>query len=355
MSPANRQIPDFAERLLSWFDQHGRKDLPWQQDISPYRVWVSEIMLQQTQVKTVIPYFQRFMETFPTVADLAAATEDEVLHLWTGLGYYARARNLHKAAKKVVAEYNGEFPTTQHELESLSGIGRSTAGAIRAIAFKQQAAILDGNVKRVLARCFAVAGWPGENAVADELWGITEQLTPGHRTADYTQAIMDLGATLCTRSRPGCVMCPFQEDCKALKTGKVSDLPGKKPKKALPVKDTMMLVITNSTREVLLQRRPSSGLWGGLWSFPETDKAKLTDTLSNLLGEVPAFAKGETFRHSFTHYHLDITPVFVQLATELDSVMEPGQQEWVPVDGSQQIGLTRPVTRILETLRDQLL
>ena len=333
----------FSEQLLTWFDQHGRKNLPWQQDINAYRVWVSEIMLQQTQVTTVIPYYERFMQRFPIVNELAAAEQDEVLHLWTGLGYYARARNLYKAAKIVTEQYNGEFPDSQEALEDLPGIGRSTAGAIRAIAFKQHASILDGNVKRVLARYYAVDGWPGDNKVAMLLWQHADELTPPKRTADYTQAIMDLGATLCVRSRPLCDLCPVKENCLARRENRISDFPGKKPKKEKPVKQTCMLIFENSDGELLLEQRPQTGLWGGLWSFPECDEHDLSHRTAGKEIEVLA-----PFRHTFTHFHLDITPVRVQenhqtLATE-------NNQLWFSPLAPSEIGLTRPVTKLLDLL-----
>lgn len=257
----------FAARLLAWFDTHGRKHLPWQKAISPYRVWVSEIMLQQTQVGTVVDYYIRFMGRFPTVETLAAATEDEVLHLWTGLGYYSRARNLLKTARHIVNQ--GGFPKHVSSLEALPGIGRSTAGAIASIAMGQRAPILDGNVKRVLARHAGIEGYPGTSETAKALWSVAEEHTPATRFDAYTQAIMDLGATLCTRVRPACSFCPVSDDCNARLTGRVDTLPGKKPKKLLPQRSTTMLLIEDARRHVLLQRRPGSGIWGGLWSFPE--------------------------------------------------------------------------------------
>lgn len=337
----------FALQLLSWFDQHGRKNLPWQQDINAYRVWVSEIMLQQTQVTTVIPYYERFMQRFPRVTDLAAADQDEVLHLWTGLGYYARARNLHKTAIQVTEQLNGEFPSTQEELEALPGIGRSTAGAIRSIAFKQHAAILDGNVKRVLARHFAVTGWPGETKVAKQLWIHAEALTPAERTADYTQAIMDLGATLCVRSKPLCDLCPVREDCQARITNQINDFPGKKPKKEKPIRQTYMLLIENEAGELLLEQRPTNGLWGGLWSFPECDH----DGLEQHTANYDSITQSETlaeFRHTFTHFHLDITPVKIRVR-ERQGITESNQQ-WYSIQNPEEIGLTRPVTKLLEQL-----
>ena len=252
----------FQRAILRWFDQHGRTNLPWQQNISPYRVWVSEIMLQQTQVTTVIPYFERFMDSFPTVQTLAAAPLDEVLHHWTGLGYYARARNMHKAAQVVCQQYKGNFPSTIDQLCDLPGIGRSTAGAISAIAFKIPATILDGNVKRVLARFSAIAGWPGKADVVQQLWLVAENFTPQERIADYTQAMMDLGATICTRASPSCHQCPLTDSCIAYAQGNQRAYPGKKPKKKLPVRSRYFLLIRNKQGEILLQQNPPAGLWG---------------------------------------------------------------------------------------------
>ncbi len=341
---------DFSDKLLTWFDQHGRKTLPWQQDFSPYRVWVSEIMLQQTQVTTVIPYFERFMQRFPTVESLAQAKLDEVLHLWTGLGYYARARNLHKTAQIVTEAHQGCFPATVEALTALPGIGRSTAGAIVSIAGGGRAPILDGNVKRVLARCFGIDGWPGQTAVAKALWAKAEALTPTKRVADYTQAIMDLGATVCVRSSPVCSACPFANECVAHSEGLIDELPGRKPKRATPVKQTTMLVVENDDHEVLLKKRPTDGLWGGLWHFPECDEDAIEETLANLGFESPAsVTRLEPFRHTFTHFHLDITPVRVRVEHALNAIGEPDQL-WYSTTEPANIGLTRPVVHLLDLL-----
>ncbi|MBD3609161.1 MAG: A/G-specific adenine glycosylase, partial [Gammaproteobacteria bacterium] len=258
----------FAERLLVWFDQHGRKELPWKSS-DPYRVWISEIMLQQTQVTTVIPYFERFITRFPDIATLAMAKQDEVLHLWTGLGYYARARNLHKAAQIIQQQYQGRFPEDFDQVIALPGIGRSTAGAILAQAMEQRHAILDGNVKRLLSRLYVIEGWPGEKQTENKLWQLAEELTPRQRIADYTQAVMDIGATLCKRSKPDCDHCPFHNHCQARRQGRQAELPHRKPKKDKPVKRCHMLILQDAQGHVLLQQRPPSGIWGGLWSLPE--------------------------------------------------------------------------------------
>lgn len=346
----------FATRVLTWFDTHGRHDLPWQRGITPYRVWVSEIMLQQTQVKTVIPYFERFMAAFPDVHSLAAAPEDDVLHLWTGLGYYARARNLHKAAKEVANNLDGQFPDTIEGLCELSGIGRSTAGAIVSIAFKKRASILDGNVKRVLARYHRVEGWPGKTAVHNRLWDIAEQYTPADRCADYTQAMMDLGATVCTRSAPACDDCPLEKHCEAKATGDQLSFPGKKPRKTLPVKSTCFLVAQNGEGQVWLEKRPPSGIWGGLWCFPEGED---TDTAPHYSLDRWGVEPHEVeilpgFRHTFSHYHLDITPVAFRVNAPAAGIMEGSKQGWYSLDQPPQVGLAAPVAALLTQMGAQL-
>lgn len=350
---ARKTPPPFAERLLGWFDHHGRHDLPWQKNITPYRVWLSEIMLQQTQVATVIPYFQRFTERYPRVEDLANAEIDDVLHLWTGLGYYARARNLHKAAKQVVTEFGGEFPASVDELCTLPGIGQSTAGAIVSIAFKQRAAILDGNVKRVIARHQAIPGWPGQTAVHKQLWEIAEHYTPQQRFAEYTQAIMDLGATLCTRSKPACDACPVAEDCKARLAGTIDQYPGKKPKKALPVKKAYWLVIQPDKDSVILENRPPAGLWGGLWTFPEVEA---TDQLSLKCQELGADYQGHSLlaeqRHTFSHFHLDYTPLIVKAAPS-SQVSDNGRWRCFQTSNIDNVGLPAPVKKLLAQLSTQ--
>jgi len=342
----------FADRLLAWSDDHGRKHLPWQQDITPYRVWVSEIMLQQTQVSTVIPYFERFMAAFPDVRALAAAGIDDVLHHWTGLGYYARARNLHRAAEVVVAAHGGHFPQSLEELEALPGIGRSTAGAIVSIACDGRAPILDGNVKRVLARYHAVAGWPGSSAVLKTLWEHAEAHTPGERVADYTQAIMDLGATVCTRSRPACNLCPLAGNCLAHAAGNPGDYPGRKPRKTLPQRQTTFVLARHPDGAWLLEQRPPSGIWGGLWCFPEVAAtADAGPWCRDALEADPMAIEALTpFRHTFSHYHLDITPVVVRLARAADGIEEGKQRLWYDPMAPPRIGLAAPVARLLATL-----
>ena len=340
----------FATRLLTWFDQHGRKGLPWQQEVTPYRVWVSEIMLQQTQVSTVIPYYQRFMQQFPTVAQLADAPQDEVLHLWTGLGYYARARNLHKAARQIMNRAGGQFPSTPDELQNLPGIGRSTAGAICAIAFNKRAPILDGNVKRVLARYHAIEGWPGKTSVSHLLWEKAQQHTPEERIADYTQAIMDIGATLCTRSKPDCERCPFNSDCKALANGQPTDFPGKKPRKTLPVKETLLLVMRSTDGSVLLEQRPDNGIWGGLWSFPECSAEPDISQVCQRYGcKAESWSVMPQQRHTFSHYHLDYRPVLVDVEKQQQVSSQTGII-WQHPSEPLSLGTAAPIKQLLANL-----
>jgi len=351
-SVAARRGIEIGARVLDWFDRHGRKDLPWQHDISPYRVWVSEIMLQQTQVKTVIPYFERFMQTYPTVRDLAAASEDAVLHLWTGLGYYSRARNLHRAARLVCERYDGVFPDDVDALSELPGIGRSTAGAIISIAYRKPAPILDGNVKRVLARFHAVEGYPGVTAVGQELWDYAEQHTPEQRVADYTQAMMDLGATLCTRSKPACGICPLNDDCLALREGSPARYPGKKPPKVLPVKTAQMLIIRDTDGHVLLEKRPPTGIWASLWIFPqlETGADALMHCRDRLHLDAELVEHWQDYRHTFSHYHFDIAPLVLRVARPAAQVMEAGRFLWYNLDEPAAVGLAAPVLKLLGKL-----
>jgi len=341
--------PHFAQQLLTWFDQHGRHDLPWQLDPTPYRVWVSEIMLQQTQVATVIPYFERFMQRFPDVEALASAETDQVLHLWTGLGYYARARNLHKAAKTVVENHAGEFPNTVEALSELDGIGRSTAGAITAISMGVRAAILDGNVKRVLARYHCIGGWPEQSSTKKELWSICESLTPTERVADYTQAIMDLGATVCKRSKPACDACPFESDCAANQQGRIAEFPGRKPRKAIPTKSVAMFILQNDAGEVLLEKRPAEGIWGSLYSLPESADAESPPDWGKAAEKGRPTATLDVVRHSFSHYHLDITPVLFE-ADRKNEVAETDRWLWYSLDHSLEVGLAAPVKKLLSKL-----
>ena len=342
--------PTFSDTVLAWYEQHGRKHLPWQQNITPYRVWVSEIMLQQTQVTTVIPYFERFMQRFPDVQSLAGAAQDDVLHLWTGLGYYARGRNLHKCAQTVAEQYDGEFPCSVELLSELPGIGRSTAGAIASISMGIQAPILDGNVKRVLTRFFAIEGWPGITSVQNTLWEKATELTPAHSTRQYTQAMMDLGATLCTRSKPACGLCPLAPQCAAHAQGKEKDFPYSKPKKDKPVKETVMLIVQNPDGEFLLHQRPQSGIWGGLWSFPEVESESEVATWLITHGITEADTESlDGFRHTFSHYHLEITPILIRPQQPVTAVGEVAEH-WYNPQQPAEIGLAAPVKKLLQTL-----
>ena len=348
----------FADRVLAWFDRHGRKNLPWQQNPTPYRVWVSEIMLQQTQVGTVIPYYQRFMQRFPTVTALADAGQDEVLALWSGLGYYARGRNLHRAAVQIRDQYGGELPLDSKALQALPGIGRSTAGAILALAAGRRQPILDGNVKRVLARHAAVAGWPGQTAVQAVLWQLAERYTPERRVGDYTQAMMDLGALVCTRSRPGCGHCPLAADCRAYAAGRQAEYPGKKPKRELPLKTTRMLLLQTADRRVLLEKRPPSGVWGGLWGFPEcSPQMTVEDWCQQRLGVTPVrLQPWAVLRHTFSHFQLDISPIRVSLehSPGTDMVLEAERWQWCDPAKPFAGGVAAPVQKLLSLLASDL-
>ena len=337
-----------TKALLSWHTKHGRHDLPWQNTTDAYRIWLSEIMLQQTQVTTVIPYYERFIASYPSITDLAKAELDQVLHLWTGLGYYARARNLHKTAQIISADHNGIFPTDFEQVLALPGIGRSTAGAILAFSQGQHFAILDGNVKRVLARFYAVEGWYGKKQVETQLWELSELNTPKNNIQQYTQAIMDFGATLCRRSKPLCIECPFQTDCQAFINDRVKELPHSKPKTTKPIKQTTMLLIQNDKGEVLLQRRPPAGIWGGLWCPVETSDTEKAVSVNGHLVDVTKTL--EVFRHTFSHYHLDITPALAKLSKPTKMIAESNEWIWYNTNSPQQIGLAAPVKKLLSQL-----
>jgi A/G-specific adenine glycosylase len=345
----------FARRLLAWHATHGRHDLPWVRRRSAYTVWLSEIMLQQTQVRTVIPYFERFIATFPDVAALAAARPDEVLHLWTGLGYYSRARNLHAAVRVVVERHGGELPRDLEALMALPGIGRSTAGAILAQAHGLAHPILDGNVKRVLTRYHAVPGWPGEPAVATRLWALAAAHLPTRRVRDYTQALMDLGATVCTRARPRCTACPLAMACAARARDCVADFPAPRPRRAVPERSTCFLVIENGTGAVLLERRPPRGIWGGLWCFPEIASAADAGTRLARLGlrAVTAVRPLPSFVHGFTHFRLAVAPLHVRARAVPGEVRERDDLRWHSPADSTRIGLSAPVVRLLRTLASE--
>jgi A/G-specific adenine glycosylase len=336
----------FRASLLAWFDRHGRKTLPWQIARSPYRVWISEIMLQQTQVATVIPYFQRFVARFPDVAALAAAPLDEVIALWAGLGYYARARNLHKAAQAVMDLHSGEFPADIEALQNLPGIGRSTAGAILSLGMGRRAPILDGNVKRVLCRSAGLEGWPGETRVDRELWRLSEQYTPTERVADYNQAMMDLGAMVCLKRAPVCVACPLCAACVARRDGLTDAIPAPKPRREQPVRRCLMLVLLNGRGEVWLEKRPPVGIWGGLTSLPEFEgEAELLAWCARRNIDPTGMERLPQRRHTFSHYHLDFVPVVVRADAPARFVAEDTGAGWVRPEKAE--GLPAPVQRLL--------
>lgn len=341
----------FARGLLHWYDRHGRKDLPWQHPRTPYRVWLSEVMLQQTQVRTVIAYFGRFVATLPSLAALAAASEDQVLALWSGLGYYSRARNLQRAARICVDQHDGHLPAQFEQLAALPGIGRSTAGAILAQAFDQPHAILDGNVRRVLARWHGVEGWPGAAPVQKQLWRLAAAHVPRTRAADYTQAIMDLGSMVCTRLRPHCGQCPLAADCVALREDRVHELPQARPARSKPVRGAVLLIARDAQGRILLERRPPSGIWARLWSLPEADD---TDAAQRLLRQrfhanIRTHTLLPSFRHSFTHYHLQITPLLCDVASGR-FVADDGDHAWCTPTQFAQLGLPAPVRSLLASL-----
>ncbi|GAB2897804.1 A/G-specific adenine glycosylase [Uliginosibacterium flavum] len=341
-------MSEFASRLIAWHAENGRHDLPWQNTQDPYRVWLSEIMLQQTQVDTVIPYYQRFLEHFPTVTSLAAAPLEAVLALWTGLGYYARARNLHRAAQAVVRAHDGIFPRSAAQLVELPGIGRSTAAAIASFCFGERVAILDGNVKRVLCRQFGIEGFPGERAVELRLWALAESLLPATGIEIYPQAQMDLGATLCTRSRPRCGECPVSETCVARRTAREGDLPARRPKKAVPQRSCGVLLV-KAGGAVLLEQRPATGIWGGLFSLPEMVEGESgAQTALRRLGiAVPDCRELPSLRHSFTHFTLTLTPWLAELPAMPVMAHEPVLR-WVALDELEKVGLPAPILKILQ-------
>jgi A/G-specific adenine glycosylase len=341
----------FSTRVQAWAQQHGRKDLPWQRNPTPYRVWVSEIMLQQTQVDTVIPYYEKFMQTFPDIETLANASQDLVLHHWSGLGYYARARNLHKSAKIICDQYQSNFPSSLEAVEALPGIGKSTAAAILSLSHNQRHAILDGNVKRVLARHTGTTGWPGHSSVEKLLWNIAEQRTPQNNNACYTQAMMDLGATVCTRSHPLCSSCPVNDDCMAYAQNLQTELPTPRPKKNIPTRSTVMLAVFNHEDNLLMQRRPSHGIWGGLWSFPEFDA--VDDALHwcvQIFSRMPDSQQTlADLTHTFSHFRLVISPLTVRYDTPIHWVMDGDEWVWYKHNSSQ-AGLAAPVHQLIKQL-----
>jgi len=343
-------VTPFASALLAWFDRHGRHDLPWKHPRDAYRVWLSEIMLQQTQVATVIPYFQRFVAQLPTLRDLAAADEDTVLALWSGLGYYRRARFLHRAAQVCVEQHNGELPREFDALAALPGIGRSTAGAILAQAYELRFPILDGNVKRVLTRYHGIAGHPGEREIEKQLWLHADAHTPAKRTADYTQAIMDLGATVCVRTRPLCTVCPMQGDCIAHRDHLTAQLPTPKASKAIPTRSTIMLILRNAEGRVLLQRRGPQGVWSGLWSLPEAEDADGAWREAQRHARIDDAQPLAPFVHVFSHYRLQIQPLLFDSAAPAHAIADNPDLRWCAIPDLPALGLPAPVRSLLMAL-----
>jgi A/G-specific adenine glycosylase len=341
-------MSDFSRCIIAWQKHHGRHDLPWQNTRDPYRIWVSEIMLQQTQVATVIPYYQRFLARFPDLASLAGADEDQVLALWSGLGYYSRGRNLLKAAQEMMTRHGG-FPGDLEDLVALPGIGRSTAAAIASFAWGARHAILDGNVKRVLARCFGIEGWPGEKKVEQRLWELAESLLPEKAQESYTQGLMDLGATLCTRSRPRCGECPLDRTCVAHRENRGGQLPGRKPARPLPERHAALLLLTDGV-EILLEKRPPTGIWGGLWSLPQT--AADTDPVAACaaLGyRVKALRELPPLTHTFTHFRLHVRPWLITVKRDLRAET-PGRL-WLTREDALGAALPKPVRGMIETMK----
>ncbi|MDT0497153.1 A/G-specific adenine glycosylase [Algiphilus sp. W345] len=335
---------DFAARLLRWHAQHGRHDLPWLSPRSAYRVWLSEVMLQQTQVGTVTPYFHRFVERFPDVEYLAAAPIDDVLALWSGLGYYARARNLHRAAQRIVREHEGVFPTDFDAVCALPGIGRSTAGAILAQAHGQRHAILDGNVKRVLSRHSGTPGWPGETRVAQTLWRESEARLPETQLADYTQAIMDLGATVCTVRAPRCLLCPVSADCVARIEDLTTQLPGPRPKRVRPQREQFLLLLRDPKGQLWFERRPPCGIWGGLWCLPTLETPEQIADWGEA-GDEPL----SPIEHSFTHFDLRLKPILLR---PRGNAVQERAGEWLTIEAALRRGLPAPIRSRLQQLED---
>jgi A/G-specific adenine glycosylase len=339
----------FSSRLIAWQRTHGRHDLPWQ-GADAYQVWLSEIMLQQTQVSTVIPYFQRFVASFPAIAALAAATEEQVLAHWSGLGYYARGRNLHAAARIIMEKHQGKFPRKFEQIVELPGIGRSTAAAICALAWHERRAILDGNVKRVLARYCGIAGSPNLKTVEVRLWQLAEALLPERDIAAYIQAQMDLGATLCTRSKPKCGECPVSSDCVAFQSGRVSELPTPRLRKAVPERNATFLLLIHGN-DILLEKRPGSGIWGGMWCPPQfDDEVAARDWFVQNEMVASHGARLGTFSHTFTHFKLHITPLKIQLASKPLRAAEVGSV-WLDVEEALRGAIPTPVRAVLNKLR----
>jgi A/G-specific adenine glycosylase len=347
----SRYIPNFAAALIHWHQTHGRHHLPWKKNMTPYRIWVSEIMLQQTQVATVVPYFERFVTHFPTLQDLASAALDEVLIHWAGLGYYSRAKNLHQTAQIIVHEHHGRFPNTLETLTALPGIGRSTAGAVLVFAYGQKAAILDGNVKRIFIRLHHLEMSTQDRAAEKILWPIAEHYLPNHHIQSYTQSLMDLGASVCLRRRPLCQKCPLSNQCLAYQHNATDRLPLPKKQKKLPLKKVFFLMIQNQDKHILLVKRPPVGIWSNLWSVPELSKlSELTSLSESLsLNSVQIQKKLPVFKHTFTHFQLEITPLISQCDPSIASLAEK-KQTWVSQSILKNYGMPKPVDTLLHQL-----
>ena len=350
MSPVFPVVNDFSSRLIAWHKHHGRHDLPWQNTTDPYRVWLSEIMLQQTQVATVIPYYRRFLERFPQLGDLATAPVADVMALWSGLGYYARARNLHACAIAVVTQHGGSFPRDPAVIAQLPGIGRSTANSIATFCFGAHAPILDGNVKRVFCRAFGLEGFPGSSAVEKRLWSLAAELMPARHGAIYNQAQMDLGATVCTRSTPRCEACPLADICVARAGGRCAELPTAKPRRAIPQREVTLLVLRDGDR-VLLETRPPAGIWGGLLSLPELPEGADAKEwpAQHFACRVSAVSPAPTLEHAFSHFRLRIAPLLLDVKPG-SAAMEPGRQ-WLDLSDTAGAALPTPIRRILDELQ----
>ena len=350
MKAATAPPRPFASRMVAWQRRHGRHDLPWQQSRDPYRIWLSEIMLQQTQVATVLPYYERFLAAFTDVRSLAAAPIGRVLELWAGLGYYRRAHHVHAAARTVVDRHGGSFPRTLVELAALPGVGRSTAAAIAAFAFGVRAAILDGNVKRVLARHRGIAGFPGEAAVEKQLWTVAEGLLPARSIENYTQGLMDLGATVCTRSAPRCDACPVAGDCVARAQGRVDRLPSPRPRKSVPKRELKVLLIERAG-ELLFERRPATGIWSGLWSLPELPvDADVAEALRRCFGiDAGAIDALAPVVHGFTHFTLTLHPLRIAVRHWRPRAESP-ECVWLGRDDAMSAALPAPIKRLVRDL-----
>ncbi|MES2662895.1 MAG: A/G-specific adenine glycosylase [Pseudomonadota bacterium] len=355
--------PAFAKSVLKWFEISGRKHLPWQNPRTPYRVWISEVMLQQTQVATVINYFDKFIAAFPTIKKLAAADQDSVLHLWSGLGYYSRGRNLHCTAQRLVENHGSKLPDKFEALIELPGIGRSTAGAILSLGHNKFGVILDANVKRVLCRYFGVVGWPGDTSISKILWQLATDHTPHEHTAFYNQAMMDLGALICTPKNPQCMQCPLQKNCTAFQEQKISHFPQKRVTNTKPVRQSIWLVLQTDNNHVLLSQKPSNGLWGGLWCFPEfSNEKELNLFLSQIKNKIFQKKYKQSFRHTFSHFHLDVAPIFINVRSQIHQSVQENllntetsiSHQWVNLFSIPNLGLAAPVKKILNSLKSSV-